>query len=220
MKYLKPLKRPRRGVRPDLLFVLIVVAVWLVYTGVWALVRDQVTPKNLGVVVPDLVYRSGQISPRMIEPTLRRLGIKVVIVLFQHVATRETHVAEVKACEKLGIEVVRIPMGGRGTDPMEKYAEAIERIHRAVEEGTPLLIHCSAGAQRTGGIIAAYRLLVLRENPDRVYQLMRERGWDPRSNPHLVRHVNRHMRDLARRLVRRRVIRRPPRPLPKLQPPR
>src|ERR1700722_772789 len=43
--------------------------------------KNQFFPKNFGVVEPGKIYRSGQISQRLIVPTLVDNGIRTIVVL-------------------------------------------------------------------------------------------------------------------------------------------
>jgi hypothetical protein len=81
-----------------------------------------------------------------------------------------------------------------------------------------VLVHCSAGAQRTGACVAFYRLLVRREATPEVYRELMSYAWDPVSNVALTDYVNSHMGELAGLLVEKHVIDRVPDNLPRLGP--
>lgn len=176
--------------------------------------RDQFIPRNFGVVEAGQLYRSGQISARLVEPTLRDHGIKTIVSLSASGAKPADVAAERKAVNDLGIDWELFPLRGNGTGSVETYAEAVAAIDRAKKEGKPVLVHCVAGAQRTGGVIAAYLLLVEKRSPAEVYAGMKSYGHDPRDNPHLLEYLNSHMSDLANQLVRLGVIARAPVPMP------
>ncbi len=80
-----------------------------------------------------------------------------------------------------------------------------------------MLVHCIAGAQRTGGVIACYELLVEHRPPAQVYAELRRFGHDPRDNPHLLDYLNAHMAEIAAGLVADGTIDRAPAPLPVLK---
>lgn len=129
--------------------------------GLWeGVLEDRLTAKRFGVVVESQVYRSGQISKWMIEPTLRECGIKLIVDLTAPQPHDEHQQAELAAAERLGIRHQRFPLGGDGTGAVENYVGAIRAIDKAVRNGEPVLVHCASGAQRTGGVVAAWRLLV------------------------------------------------------------
>ena len=104
--------------------------------------------KRWGVVEPGLIYRSGQISRWMIEKTLARHGIVVVVDLTSLDPASESQQAELAAVEKLGIRHVRLPLRGDGTGDIGRYVEAINVLSQCEQSGTPVLVHCAAGADR------------------------------------------------------------------------
>lgn len=178
--------------------------------------RDGLFPKNFGVVEPGQLYRSGQISHWQIEPTLKNNGIKVIVALSAHGGKQADLDAELKAVNELGIDREVFPLGGDGTGQIEQYAAAIAAVDKAKKEGKPVLVHCIAGAQRTGGVIATYEMLVEKKSPAEAFEQMRKYGHDPTANPHLLEYLNDHMGELAKKLVERGVIDRVPDPLPVL----
>lgn len=189
------------------------------YYGLWKDdLKHELFPRRWGVVEPGRVYRSGQISERLIEPTLAKHGIRVVIDLTTVEMDDPEQVAELRAIETLGIERHKLPLRGDGTGDVARYAEAIAVLDRSLREGKPVLVHCSAGTNRTGGVLAAWQLLVQRHPPDAVYREMTRYGWDRRRNPELLAYLNENLPALADRLVELGVIDAAPQPLPHLEP--
>jgi tyrosine-protein phosphatase SIW14 len=178
--------------------------------------RDRLMPKNFGIVEPGVLYRSGQISRWRIEPTLKANNIKLIVALSEHASNaQQPNVdAEIKTARELGIERDLFPLGGDGTGQIDQYANAIAAIDHAKKQGKPALVHCIAGAQRTGGVIATYEMLVEHKSPAEAFDQMRQFGHDPTANPHLLEFLNSHMAELAQKLVDRHVIDRVPDPLP------
>lgn len=141
--------------------------------------EDRLTAKNLGTVVAGQVHRSGQISRWMIEPTLREHGIKVIVDLTAPLPDDAHQQAELATAEQLGVEHCRFPLAGDGTGRIENYVGAIQAIDRAVQNGDPVLVHCASGAQRTGGVVAAWRLLIRGDDPQAVRAEMLSYGAKP-----------------------------------------
>jgi len=207
--------RPRHRRRRSLVLILLAVAlVWL-----WSSCACRwVFPKRWGVVEEGAVYRSGQLSAMLVKRTLTRHHIQVIVDLTDHDADRLDHAVELRAARELGILDFNFPLSGDGTGDIRHYAEAIAAIVKAKNAGKPVLVHCVAGAMRTGGVIAAYRLLVERADPEAVRKEMMRYGWKPRKNRVLIDYLNAHMAELARLLVERGVIENVPDPLPQLPP--
>ncbi|MBW3542329.1 MAG: dual specificity protein phosphatase family protein, partial [Planctomycetes bacterium] len=155
--------------------------------------------KRFGVVVPGAIYRSGQISKWMIRDVLQRYAIAVVIDL-QHEDPEDEHQrAEIEAIRESGLTLQRFKLDGDGTGDLDSYADALELMHTCREQGRPVLVHCGAGAQRTGGLIAAWRMLIERRPAAEAWDEMREYGWRPAQHK-VTDYMNAHLDDLARRL--------------------
>lgn len=176
--------------------------------------RDYLYPKNFGIIEPGQLYRSGQISHWQIEPTLKNNNIKVIVALSGHGGKAADLQAESDACKQLGIDREVFPLGGDGTGQIQQYAHAIAAIDKAKRAGKPVLVHCIAGAQRTGGVIATYEILVEHRPPAEAFQQMRAFGHDPTANPHLLEYLNTNMEALAKQLVELHVIDKVPSPMP------
>ena len=81
---------------------------------VWSRIRYDVVPKRLVAVEEGFLYRSGQISARLIGGVLDDKGIDTVISLVGYDAARPDHVAEKAAAEERGIRnYVHIGTGNR-----------------------------------------------------------------------------------------------------------
>jgi len=78
------------------------------------------------------------------------------------------------------------------------------------------LVHCAAGTQRTGGVVACYRLLFENANPDDVVEELKHYEWDPKGDMELIHYLNTHLPEIARRLAERGVLDRIPPRIPKL----
>ena len=85
---------------------------------------------------------------------LSELGIKTVINL--RGASEDTHNEQAEA-EALGMRYFNIPMSGLGRPTDEQVESALAVID--ARENWPVFVHCQRGADRTGVIIAVYRIL-------------------------------------------------------------
>ena len=119
----------------------------------------------------------------------------------------------------MDLEHYRYQLGGDGTGDIARYADAIETIAKCRAEGKPVLVHCAAGSQRTGGVVASFRVLVLKQDPKDAVAEMARYDWDPVEDVDLLAFVNGHMPKLAEMLVERGVIEEVPNPLPLLPTP-
>src|SRR5262245_35253951 len=85
---------------------------------------------------------------------LSELGIKTIINL--RGASEETRSEQVDA-EASGLRYFNIPMSGLGRPTDEQVESALAVIDN--QENWPVFVHCQRGADRTGVIIAVYRIL-------------------------------------------------------------
>jgi protein tyrosine/serine phosphatase len=178
--------------------------------------RDRFIPKRWGVVEEGKIFRSGQLSRHLVKETLQRNQIQSVVDLTIDDPADETHEAELQAIAELGIERQLFPLKADGTGDVHIYSQAVAAVARAARENKPVLVHCVAGAQRTGGVVAFYRLLVQGKSPDFVFREMQKYKYDPAYSPELLKYLNEHMAEVADDLVRDGTIAVAPAPLPRL----
>jgi len=180
----------------------------------FAAIRDYFIPKRFDVVEPGRIYRSGQISSNLVRGVLQRHGIRAVVDLTFDNPRDENHQAELAAIAELGIERRLCPLNSDGTGDVGIYADAVEAIVAAERAGKPVLVHCAAGAQRTGGVIAIYRMLVQGRGVESAIAEMEAHGYNPEVSPKLVRYLQANLRAIANELYERGAIASIPEPLP------
>lgn len=166
--------------------------------------RQFLFPKKWGVVEPGRIYRSGQISPRLIERALERNHIGLVIDLSSD--NNEDERAEHDATSRLNIPRLDMFLHGNGVGDPNVYVKALSAIIEADRKHTPVLVHCQAGTERTGGVIAAYRILVEGQSQETAFAEARSYGHSDRENPHLVPFVREHLEEWRAELIRRHLI--------------
>jgi protein tyrosine/serine phosphatase len=173
---------------------------------------------NWGVVVPGKIYRSAQMSPSLLRWKLRDNHIGVIIFLsFDDEADSDVR-AEKQIAANDHIQFLNFPMMGDGVASPQMYTLALSALCDANRAGKTVLVHCHSGAQRTGGVVAVYRMLVEKMSPAQALAEMEHYGHDPRKNLTLIPFLNEHIGQWADALVKDGVIDRVPDPLPKLFP--
>lgn len=215
---LVPLHRRLRS--PALCLGLIGGAIWF-YEDV---VEERWMAPQFGTVEAGQIYRSGQLPAPIVDGFLDRLQIHRIINLTAEVAEDPKQQAQSLAVERLGIDESRFSMGGdgviHGQDALtvQRYADAVAALVQARDRGQVTLVHCQAGTQRTGGVIAAYRLLVEGKTPREAYDEALQYDWDPHEDVHWPQFLNRQMGAIASSLVDHGVIAAVPDPLPVFAP--
>ncbi len=98
------------------------------------------------------VYRGAQPTAEGFH-YLSSIGVKVILDLREH---DQRSADEEKVVTAAGMKYVNVPMTGMTppTDPQ------IRQILKLLEDSTagPVFVHCKRGADRTGAVIAAYRI--------------------------------------------------------------
>lgn len=102
--------------------------------------------------IDDHVYRGAQPTEEGFR-NLAKLGVKTVMDLREADERTKAEEAAVKAA---GMQFISIPMHGMETPLNESVMAALNLL----EDRTtgPVFVHCKRGADRTGGIIACYRV--------------------------------------------------------------
>lgn len=178
--------------------------------------EDRFIPRRFGTVKQGRIYRSGQISSSLIKEILVKYKIKMIVSLSADSTSNVDKASEKQIAAELGIERLVIPLDGNGTGDINNYAKAIAAIYKAQKEKKPVLVHCDAGVHRTGGVIAAYQLLVEQKDTSFVYREFARYDWDPWNDTTLMKYVNSHMKELAELLQQMGVIDSVPSPLPQM----
>jgi len=102
--------------------------------------------------VNDRVYRGGQPTSEGFK-YLAKIGVKTVLDLRED---DSRSLAEKEAVTALGMQFVSVPMSGL-TPPTGAQITKILSLLEDTNEG-PVFVHCRRGADRTGAVIAAYRI--------------------------------------------------------------
>lgn len=101
--------------------------------------------------VNDSLFRGAQPDETGLK-NLKRLGIKTVINLR---TTNDLWKAEEAAAGRNGIAYTNVPLAGLGRPTEEQISRVLSIIETAP---SPVFIHCEHGCDRTGAVIACYRI--------------------------------------------------------------
>jgi len=104
---------------------------------------------NVGRVAPG-ICRGAMPGPAGYA-TLKRMGIRTVVNL-------RNSESEKKQVEAAGMRSVEIPLDLIGIGDLEKVDRAVEIMADQTQQ--PVFVHCKRGADRTGIVVAAYRLKI------------------------------------------------------------
>ena len=174
-------------------------------TAWWGGLEDRFIPVQFGVVEPGRIYRSGQISRYLIHQTLASNHIGQIVDLSSPWEDTPDAREERKVAAELGIGRINLSLRGNGLGDPAVYPKAIEAIVAANRGGKGVLVHCQSGSQRTGGIIAAYRILIEGMPQDQAFAEMRQYGHRPHGNPKLIPFIQEHLPQWRAELAKDRV---------------
>jgi uncharacterized protein (TIGR01244 family) len=102
--------------------------------------------------VDELVYRGAQPTSEGFK-NLAKLGVKTVIDLRE---TDGRSAEEKKDVEAAGMHYVNIPMRGMHRPSDEQVASVLKLFND--KAAGPVFVHCRRGADRTGTVVACYRI--------------------------------------------------------------
>ncbi len=151
--------------------------VTLVAGGLWVYETRWVWPKRFAAVEDGRLYRSGDVWPGQLARLKETYGIRTILSL-NNPEVLETQ-QERDAALALGIRWLNVPLTGDGasTRPDRERIKAI-----LFDENGPMLVHCSAGVNRTGLAVGMYRLHRQGWSLDDVLREMR--AFDFEDEPH------------------------------------
>lgn len=87
--------------------------------------------------------------------SLAHLGIKLVVDL--RPASEHPIAAEQRAVEAAGMKYVNVPMRGLGAPLADVVSKVLALM--LTERNGPVFVHCRRGSDRTGTVVACYRIL-------------------------------------------------------------
>ncbi len=105
------------------------------------------TRNNFHEVIPGEIYRSAQLSAGKLESIVEQHGIKTVVSLRRPKPNKRWYKNEKAMAESLGIEHHDITMDLTFSPRIDHLLELRDLLENAPK---PLLVHCRAGADRTG----------------------------------------------------------------------
>jgi len=131
-------------------------------------------PKRFGVVEEGRLYRCGDIVPSELEHVTRTYGLRTVLSLLNPDVPES--IAERDAAQRLGLRWINVPLPGDGASTPEQRTQikAVLLDPRAA----PILVHCAAGANRTGLAVGIYRLHQNGWTVERVLEEMRDYAFE------------------------------------------
>ena len=127
----------------------IIISLTFVTLPVWAAGENPGIPNFHRV--NEQIYRGGQPADQAWS-NLAKMGVKVVIDLRRE--GEHSTQAEASAVTAAGMRYVNVPLNGLSAPPKE----AVDKVLSLLNSGQPVFVHCRQGRDRTGTMIACYRI--------------------------------------------------------------
>ena len=153
----------------------------------WAYGRHHLVPRRFHVVEPGIVYRGARQEYGPYRRIIEQHDIRTIITLLDDVSESHTEQVEARILADLPVRRLRFEMPGDGLGDLGAIEAAAAAV--ANPELQPVFVHCSAGVNRTGAVIAAYRMLHCGWSFERAMEEMDRRGASFRKNPELYEHM-------------------------------
>lgn len=115
---------------------------------------------NFHTVIPGQVYRCAQPKVQQLAQIKSKYGIRSVLNLRSIHSSSPIYQAEARACRSLGIRLFHLRMSAKKFPSIKQLKQLVNLLQKASK---PMLIHCKAGADRTG--LASAIVLILHNYP-------------------------------------------------------
>jgi len=110
---------------------------------------------NIHEVEPGKLYRSAQLSPEQLQDLIKTQNIRTVINLRGARPGENWYDNEVKVIRATGVSYITLPLSANHEPDSQTLAKLTEILDNAPQ---PILVHCKAGADRTGLASALFEL--------------------------------------------------------------
>ncbi len=124
------------------------------------------------------LYRGSSPSPVDVVNLKNKLGINRIVSLDRKSGNRIHNIAT-----KLGIDHVIIPIDGRKSSLMNLFQHDFKQLF--LEDG-PVFVHCQAGKDRTGLVIAIVKCKYMHENPEKAIAEAKSLGFGVGISPFIT----------------------------------
>ena len=135
--------------------------------------------RHFRMVDEGILYRGGQPSALGLEYIVWKYHIKTVVQLSDRARTAGERADELAVCKKYGVRLLEVPILETDAAPgMKRFLEVASD-----PANYPIYAHCDGGANRTGFVVAAYRMAFEGWTYERAVAEGRELNLDPSAEP-------------------------------------
>lgn len=116
------------------------------------------TPNNFHAIQESKAYRSATMGPKSLAHRIRKHGINVVVILRKLDKTQRWWRREAGVLKQLGITMYNIPLSAQKLPSPENVRKLVAIMDNVNKKEQRMLIHCHAGADRTGMVAALWQI--------------------------------------------------------------
>lgn len=112
---------------------------------------------NFHPITPGEAYRSAQLDQDELEYYIRRFGVRSIINLRGKKNGSSWYVEEIETCRNLGVSHYDLKLSPKKAPSPDRIQELLMLFRNAPR---PVLIHCKAGADRSGLAAALWKMVI------------------------------------------------------------
>jgi protein tyrosine/serine phosphatase len=172
-----------RSVGVPALSGLVVILLFWFSQSAWSQTKGAAGLPNFGTVTATL-FRGAQPSDAGFS-SLKKMGVGIVVNFREERGETAREKSEV---ESLGMKYVGIPWSGHDDPTSAQVVQFLDLVRGNPQ--TKIFVHCQAGADRTGTMVAAYRILMQHKSLQDVVKEMHAYHYHHFFLPHLEQYVD------------------------------
>jgi protein tyrosine/serine phosphatase len=166
--------------------IIIVVAI-LAAVG-WWIFWTYFDTYHLATVKEGVLYRDGVRTLHQFDLAARKTHVKTIVSLVDdREIEQHPFTDELAYCKEHGIDVVRIPVPLGGWPEGEQIEKFLSIANDPTKQ--PVLVHCAQGVRRTGMMVAAYEMSVLKLDKAQATAAMQSFGHSERTTGDIKRFI-------------------------------
>jgi protein tyrosine/serine phosphatase len=166
--------------------IIIVVAI-LAAVG-WWIFWTYFDTYHLATVKEGVLYRDGVRTLHQFDLAARKTHVKTIVSLVDdREIARSPFTDELAYCREHGIDVVRIPVPLGGWPEGDQIDQFLSIANDPAKQ--PVLVHCAQGVRRTGMMVAAYEMSVLKMDKAQATAAMQGFGHSERTTGDIKRFI-------------------------------
>jgi protein tyrosine/serine phosphatase len=125
--------------------------------------------KNFHVVDQGKVYRSAQLTGSELEDAITKYKINTIINLQGKNPDEQWYIEEQNVTRKYGVKLIDIAMS---TESIPQKQSLIKLLEAFASAPRPILIHCRAGADRSGEAAALYQIEYMGKSKEEALKML------------------------------------------------